>query len=156
MARRYWLVKTDPDTYAIEDLEREGTTEWWGVRNYLARNYMRDDMSPGDPVLLYHSSTPVLGVYGLARVAGPAHPDSKQFEEGHPYEDPASDPADPTWWCVDLEHVETFDSPVTRDAMKTERALSGMKVLQRGVRHSILPVTPGEFEAVIRMARGAD
>ena len=69
---------------------------------------------------------------------------------------PASDPADPTWWCVDLEHVETFDSPVTRDAMKTERALSGMKVLQRGVRHSILPVTPGEFEAVIRMARGAD
>lgn len=152
MARRHWLIKTDPDTYSIDDLEAEGTTEWWGVRNYLARNYMRDEMKPGDPVLLYHSSTPVLGVYGIARVAGPAHPDSKQFERGHSYHDPDSDPANPTWWCVDLEHVETFRAPVTRDAMKEEPALAGMKVLQRGVRHSILPVTPEEFEAVRRMA----
>jgi predicted RNA-binding protein with PUA-like domain len=155
MVRRHWLVKTDPDSYATEDLAREGTTEWWGVRNYLARNYMRDEMSSGDPVLLYHSSTRVLGVYGLARVAGPAHPDSKQFEEGHAYQDPASDPEDPTWWCVDLEHVETFDAPVTRDAMREEPALANMKVLQRGVRHSILPVTPEEFEAVVRMAGSA-
>jgi len=156
MSRGHWLVKTDPDTYAIEDLERDGTTEWWGVRNYLARNYMRDDMEPGDGVLIYHSSTKVLGVYGLARVAGPAHPDSKQFEDGHPYEDPDSDPDDPTWWCVDLEHVKTFDGPVTRDAMKEEAGLGDMKVLQRGVRHSILPVTAEEFRIVKEMAGRED
>ncbi|HKK08163.1 MAG TPA: EVE domain-containing protein, partial [Gemmatimonadota bacterium] len=119
------------------------------------RNYMRDEMEPGDEVLLYHSSTRVLGVYGLARVAGPAHPDSKQFEEGHAYEDPDSDPDDPTWWCVDLEHVQTFAEPVTRDAMKENPALEEMKVLQRGVRHSILPVTDEEFRAVRAMARRA-
>ncbi len=152
---RHWLIKTDPDTYDIEDLERDGTTEWWGVRNYLARNYMRDEMEPGDEVLFYHSSTPVTGVYGLARVAGAAHPDSKQFQEGHPYEDRDSDPEDPTWWCVDLQHVQTFPGPVTRDAMKAEPGLADMKVLQRGVRHSILPVTSDQFRIVCRMGRPA-
>jgi len=117
---RHWLVKSEPGDYSIRDLERDGVTEWWGVRNYLARNYMRDDMEPGDPVLFYHSRTDPLGVYGLARVASEAHPDSKQFEEGHAYHDPDSDPEDPTWWCVDLEHVETFPVPVERDAMKEE------------------------------------
>lgn len=150
-----WLVKSEPSEYSIEDLEEDGITEWWGVRNYLARNYMRDEMEVGDTVLFYHSSTNVLGVYGLARVASEAHPDSKQFEEGHPYHDPDSDPDDPTWWCVDLEHVETFDEPVTRDAMKEEPALEDMKVLQRGVRHSVLAVRDEECEAVKRMASGS-
>ena len=149
-----WLVKSEPSVYSIEDLEEDGVTEWWGVRNYLARNYMRDEMEVGDPVLFYHSSTDVLGVYGLARVASEGHPDSKQFEEGHDYHDADSDPEDPTWWCVDLEHVETFEEPVTRDAMKEEPALDDMKVLQRGVRHSVLEVREEELEAVKRMAAG--
>lgn len=152
-SRRYWLVKTEPSTYSIADLERDGATEWDGVRNYGARNLMRDEMAPGDRVLVYHSSTDVLGVYGVAEVTGEPHPDSSQFDEGSPYHDPDSDPDDPRWWCVDLKHVETFDGPVTRDAMKEERALEDMKVLKRGMRMSVMPVTEGEFEAVRRMAK---
>lgn len=152
-ARRYWLVKTEPSTYSIHDLERDGTTEWDGVRNYAARNLMRDEMRPGDRVLVYHSSTDVLGVYGIAEVAGEPHPDSSQFDEGSRYHDPDSDPDDPRWWCVDLKHVETFEGPVTRDAMKEEPALEEMKVLQRGMRMSVMPVTKEEFEVVRGMAK---
>lgn len=150
--RGYWLVKTEPGTYSIEDLERDGVTEWDGVRNYKARNYMRDEMKPGDRVLVYHSSTDVLGVYGLAEVAGAAHPDSSQFQEGSPYHDPDADPDDPRWWCVDLRHVRTFEEPVTRAAMKERPELREMKVLQRGMRHSVMPVSEEEYETVVKMA----
>lgn len=150
--RSYWLTKTEPGTYSIDDLERDATTPWDGVRNYLARNYMRDEMAPGDRVLVYHSSTKVLGIYGIAEVASEAHPDPSQFDEESPYHDPDSDPDDPTWWCVDLRHVRTFEEPVTRDAMKERPELSDMKVLQRGVRHSVMPVTEAEYETVVAMA----
>ena len=152
MADRFWLVKSEPSTYSIHDLERDGTTEWWGVRNYKARNYMRDAMQVGDRVLFYHSNADPLGVYGLAEVASEAHPDSKQFEKGHPYHDPDSDRQDPTWWCVDLRHVETFPKPVTRERMKTTRGLEKMSVLKRGNRLSITPVEPAEYEIVRRLA----
>lgn len=152
MARNCWLVKTEPGTYSIADLERDGVTEWSGVRNYLARNYMRDEMRAGDPVLVYHSSTSILGVYGLAEVKGEPHPDSTQFDADSAYHDPDSDPDDPTWWCVDLRHVRTFEAPVTREAMKQRAALADMKVLQRGVRHSVMPVAPREYEEVRSLA----
>lgn len=151
--RRYWLVKTEPSTYSIHDLERDRVTEWSGVRNYLARNYMREEMGSGDRVLVYHSSTDVLGIYGIAEVAGEPHPDSTQFEKDGPYYDPKSTTADPTWWCVDLRHVETFPEPVRRDDMKERPELSEMKVLKRGVRHSVMPVSREEYEAVRAMAR---
>lgn len=151
MARRHWLVKTEPSTYSIHDLERDGTTEWDGVRNYAARNYMRE-MAAGDRALVYHSSTDVLGIYGLARVAAEAHPDSSQFEPESPYHDPDSDPEDPRWWCVDLGHLRTFEEPVTRDAMKQRPELAEMKVLRRGMRLSVMPVTPEEYETVLEMA----
>ena len=153
MAGRFWLVKSEPSTYSIHDLERDATTEWWGVRNYKARNYMRDTMQVGDRVLFYHSNANPLGVYGLAEVASEAHPDSKQFEEGHAYHDPDSDPARPTWWCVDLRHVETFAEPVTRERMKTTPGLETMSVLKRGNRLSITRVEPAEYEIVRRLAR---
>lgn len=153
MARRCWLVKSEPSVYSIRDLEKDGTTEWWGIRNYKARNYMRDEMRIGDGVLFYHSNTEVLGVYGLAEVASESHPDSKQFEEGHRYHDAASDRAQPRWWCVDLRHVETFDEPVTRDRLKATAGLEDMAVLRRGSRLSITPVTPQEYEIVRRLAR---
>ncbi|HKY61393.1 MAG TPA: EVE domain-containing protein [Gemmatimonadota bacterium] len=152
MARRFWLVKSEPSTYSIHDLERDGSTEWWGIRNYKARNYMRDAMQVGDGVLFYHSNADPLGVYGLAEVATEAHPDSKQFEKGHRYYDPDSDRRDPTWWCVDLRHVETFAEPVTRERMKTARGLEKMSVLKRGNRLSITPVEPAEYEIVRRLA----
>lgn len=151
MAKRHWLIKSEPSTYSIDDLERDGVTEWWGVRNARARNSMRDEMAPGDPVLFYHSSTDVIGVYGLAEVASPAHPDSKQFERGHPYHDPGSDRDEPRWWCVDVRHVRTFPTPVTREAMKTTPGLQDMKVLARGMRLSVLPVTPEEYAIISRL-----
>lgn len=154
MAKNHWLVKSEPDVYSISDLEAEGVTEWWGVRNYRARNLMRDEMRVGDPVLFYHSNTDPLGVYGIAEVATPAHPDSKQFESGHRYHDDKSSRDDPRWWCVDLRHVRTLDHPVTRDAMKGVAELADMWLLKRGMRLSVLPVTRQEFEVVLRLADG--
>lgn len=151
--KNHWLIKSEPSAYSIEDLERDGFTEWWGIRNYRARNYMRDEMRPGDPILFYHSNADPLGVYGIAEVASEAHPDSKQFEKGHRYHDPGSDPDDPRWWCIDIRHVETFERPVTRDAMKEEPGLADMKLLKRGMRLSVMPVTQAEFEVIRRLAR---
>jgi predicted RNA-binding protein with PUA-like domain len=153
MMKKHWLIKSEPGVYSIEDLERDGMTEWSGVRNYKARNYMRDEMRPGDGLLFYHSSTDPLGVYGIAEVASEAHPDSTQFREGDHYHDPDSNPQDPRWWCVDVRHVETFANPVTRDAMKATPGLAGMGVLKRGMRLSVIRVTPEEFETVCRMGR---
>ncbi|MBW3554695.1 MAG: EVE domain-containing protein [Gemmatimonadetes bacterium] len=150
---KHWLIKSEPDVYSIEDLEADGETEWWGIRNYQARNFMRDEMSIGNPVLFYHSNTDILGVYGLAEVSAEARPDSKQFEEGHRYHDPKSDPDAPTWWCVHIRHVQTFDEPVTREAMKEEPGLADMLVLKPGSRLSITPVTKREHETVMTMAR---
>jgi len=152
--RGHWLVKTEPGTYSIDDLERDGSTPWDGVRNYQARNFMRDGMKPGDRVLVYHSNAKPMGVYGLARVRDEAHPDELQFDPSSAYYDEDSDRDDPRWWCVDLEHVETFESPVSREAMKEEPALADMKLLERGMRLSVMPVEPHEFETVLRMARG--
>ena len=115
---------------------------------------MRDEMQPGHGLLFYHSSTDVLGVYGIAEVASAAHPDSTQFKEGDHYFDPDSDPGNPRWWCVDVRHVETFPAPVTRDAMKATPDLAGMAVLKRGMRLSVMRVTPEEFEIVRSMGRG--
>ncbi len=151
MARGHWLFKSEPGTYSIDDLERDGTTEWWGIRNYKVRNYMRGEMRVGDGILFYHSSTDVLGVYGLAEIASEGHPDSKQFEKGHRYRDPDSDRDDPRWWCVDIRHVRTFDEPVTRDTLKATAGLDDMAVLRRGMRLSITRVTREEFEIVRRL-----
>jgi predicted RNA-binding protein with PUA-like domain len=151
MMMKHWLIKSEPGTYSIEDLERDGTTEWSGVRNFKARNYMRDEMRPGDGLLFYHSSTDPLGVYGIAEVASDAHPDSTQFEVGSHYHDPETDPADPRWWCVDVRHVATFPAPVTREAMKQTPGLADMSVLKRGMRLSVMRVTPDEFEIVRRL-----
>ena len=148
-------MKSDPDTYTIEDLERDGTTEWSGVRNYKARNFMRRQMEIGDPVLFYHSNADPTGVYGLAEVASEPHPDSTQFDMKSGYYDPDSDPDDPRWWCVDIRHVETFPGPVSREELKETPGLAWMLVLKRGMRLSITPVTAKEFEIVRKLGRRA-
>lgn len=154
MATRHWLIKSEPSVYSIEDLARDRKTEWSGVRNYKARSYMRDEMQLGDGLLFYHSNTDPLGVYGIAEVASPAHPDSTQFREGDHYYDPDSKPDNPRWWCVDVRHVETFPNPVTRDTLKSTPGLEDMAVLKRGMRLSVIRVSPQEFEIVRRLGRG--
>lgn len=150
----YWLAKTEPHVYSIDDLAKDGETEWDGVRNYQVRNFMRDRMNPGELILIYHSNTKVLGVYGVAEVAGPAHPDSTQFDPDSNYYDPKSDPDDPRWWCPDFKYVETFENPVTRDAMKETKGLEEINVLRRGMRLSVMPVSKKEFEIIRKLGRG--
>ena len=150
--RRYWLMKSEPSVYSIHDLERDGTTMWEGVRNYQARNFMRDDMKVGDFVLFYHSSSKPMGVAGLARVSREAYPDPTQFDMKHKYFDPKSDEDDPTWLLVDVEHVETFDEVVTLSTLKSEPKLGEMLVVQKGQRLSVQPVEKAHFKHVLKLA----
>jgi predicted RNA-binding protein with PUA-like domain len=151
--RQYWLVKSEPDSYSIDDLEREQTTSWEGVRNYQARNTLRDAMKAGDRVLFYASNTDPAGVVGIAEVAREGYPDSFAFQEGHTYYDPKSDPAKPTWFMVDLRFVEKFDAIVPLATLKATPGLESMVVLQKGSRLSVQPVTKAEFEIVARLGR---
>lgn len=150
--RKYWLMKSEPSVYSIHDLERERTTMWEGVRNYQARNFMRDDMKVGDFVLFYHSSAKPMGVAGIARVCRDAYPDPTQFDDKHNYFDPKSDEDDPIWLHVDVEHVETFDEVVTLARLKDEPKLDEMLVVQKGQRLSVQPVDKAHFKHVLKLA----
>jgi predicted RNA-binding protein with PUA-like domain len=152
MARRYWLMKSEPDTYSIEDLARDGRTMWEGVRNYQARNFMRDDMKVGDLVLFYHSSAEPPGVAGVARVASAPYPDPTQLDRKSKYYDPKAKPADPPWILVDVEHVETFPAVFPLERLKADAALAGMLVIRRGMRLSVQPVEKAELRRVLRLA----
>jgi predicted RNA-binding protein with PUA-like domain len=156
---RHWLMKSEPDEASIDDLQRapKHVLPWTGVRNYQARNFMRDAMRPGDGVLFYHSSCAEPGVAGLAEVVGPAYPDATQFDPQSPYFDPKSDRADPRWVHVDVRHVATTPL-LSLKAMRGDPALSTMLLLKPGNRLSITPVTDDEWRAVLRalVALGAD
>jgi len=152
MAKRYWLFKSEPDVYSINDLERDGSTSWEGVRNYQARNLLRDDVQVGDEVLFYHSRLPPMGVAGVGRVIRAGYPDENAFDPKHKYFDPKSKADNPTWYLVDIAHVETFPRVVTLAEMKDNSKLGSMMVTRRGARLSIQPVTPAEFQVVKRAA----
>src|SRR3954469_12973230 len=112
MARRYWLMKCEPDAYTIDDLARDGRTSWEGVRNYQARNFLRDEMKEGDGVLFYASNAEPSGVTGLATIARSGYPDEYAFKKGHTYYDPASRRSDPVWFAVDIAFAERFPRTV--------------------------------------------
>lgn len=150
MATKYWLMKSEADVYSIDDLERDGSTMWDGVRNYQARNNMQA-MREGDRILYYHSRQTPSAVVGLASVAKEAYPDPTQFDRSHKYFDAKSDPDDPRWYLVDLAFERKFTNPVSLHDIKAESALSEM-VLVNNSRLSVQPVTRKEFERVLRMA----
>ena len=148
---RYWLMKSEPDECSIDDaLAAPGATvPWTGVRNYQARNYMRDDMQVGDGVLFYHSSCPEPGIAGIAEVASDTRPDPTQFDPGSPYHDPKSPPDQPRWLLLDVQAVQkTRLMPLAE--MRQRPELADMRVLQKGSRLSITPVTPEEWAVVLR------
>ncbi|MEM6455785.1 MAG: EVE domain-containing protein [Acidobacteriota bacterium] len=149
---RTWLLKTEPDVYSIDDLARDGVTEWDGVRNYQARNFMRDDMQVGDRVLVYHSNAKPPGVAGLGRIARTAYPDASQFDAESKYHDPKSTPEAPRWLVVDVAHVTTFDALVPLATLKADSALEGMLVTLRGQRLSVQPVEPAHAHRVCELA----
>lgn len=149
MAKRFWLAKSEPDVYSLDDLERDGSTHWDGVRNYQARNNLRA-MKVGDEVLFYHSNARPPGVVGVVRVCREAYPDPSQFERKSDYFDPGSDPADPRWSLVDVAFVARFPRMVTLDDVKAEKSLEEMELLRFG-RLSVQSVTKAQFEKVKRM-----
>jgi predicted RNA-binding protein with PUA-like domain len=144
----YWLMKSEPDEASIDDLRRAGSLPWTGVRNYQARNFMRDAMRIGDGVLFYHSSCAEPGIAGLAEVCSAAYPDATQFDPASPYFDPKSPPDAPRWVHVDVRWRETTRL-LSLKAMREAPELASMGVLQRGSRLSITPVTPAEWQAVL-------
>jgi len=146
-------MKCEPAAYTIDDLARDGTTSWEGVRNYQARNFMRDEMQVGDPVLFYASNAHPSGVTGLAQIVRAGYPDRFAWQEGHKYFDKAGSADTPVWYMVDIAFVERFAAVVSLDALKRTKGLERMMVTQKGSRLSVQPVTKAEFEIVARLAK---
>lgn len=153
MPRRYWLMKCEPDAYTIDDLARDGRTSWEGVRNYQARNFMRDQMQVGDAVLFYASNAEPSGVTGLATIARAGYPDHTAWKKGHEYFDAASPESAPIWFMVDLAFAERFAGTVSLATLKATRGLENMMVTKKGSRLSVQPVTKPEYDIVVRLGR---
>lgn len=153
--KRYWLLKTEADCYPIDALERDGATFWDGVRNYQARNFMRDDMQVGDGVLFYHSNGDPAGVAGIARVCKAAYPDHTALDKSNQHYDAKATPENPIWMMVDVEFVERFPTLVSLQELRDTKGLEEMLVLKRGQRLSVMPVTESEFKIVQKMGRAS-
>jgi predicted RNA-binding protein with PUA-like domain len=148
---QHWLMKSEPDEFSIDDLARspQRTTAWFGVRNYQARNFMRDQMKLGDRAFFYHSSCPEPGIAGIAEVVRTAYPDASQFDRKSPYYDPKSTRAAPRWLNVDMRLVEKTPF-VALEELRAHRELAGMRTLRPGNRLSITPVTPAEWAFITK------
>lgn len=156
-AMRYWLLKTEPDSFSIDDLAQQPnqTTDWSGVRNYQARNYMRDDMQLGDRVLFYHSSTTPPAIVGTAKIVKESYPDHTSWDKRDHHYDPDSSAEKPRWFMVDIQLESKFTEPLTLEMLKQVPALAKMELLRKGSRLSVQPVTKEEFETVMKLASGA-
>ena len=144
---RYWLMKSEPDAYGIDDLARDGVAAWWGVRNYQARNFMRDQMSPGDRGFFYHSNCKEPGIVGLVEVCRRAYPDATQFDRKSTYFDQKSSPDNPRWLNVDVRFVRKTPL-VSLAELRRHPELAGLRVLAKGNRLSITPVDPAEWKFI--------
>lgn len=153
MPKRYWLMKSEPDVFSIQDLKRDKKTGWEGVRNYQARNFMRDDMKVGDQVIFYHSNAKPPGPAGIAEVCKAGHPDPHAFDKKSKYHDPKSKEDDPTWYQVEIKFVEEFPAVLPLDELKADKQLEGMLVIQRGQRLSVQPVEAKHFKRVQSLGR---
>jgi predicted RNA-binding protein with PUA-like domain len=147
-------MKTEPETYSIHDLEAESnqTTHWDGVRNYQARNFMRDEMKLGDRVLVYHSNAKPPHAAGTAKIVKESYPDHTAWDENDKHYDPKSTPENPRWFMVDIKLDEVFDQTLGLDELREIKALEGMELLRRGSRLSVQPVGKGEFDAIVKAA----
>ena len=145
---RYWLIKSEPTTYSIDDLQRCKRDHWEGVRNYQARNFMRDEMKLGDLALFYHSNATPPGVVGIARVCKESHPDFTAWDPNSKYFDPKSSPENPRWMMVDVEFIEKFPRLVPLEELRSFPELKDMMLLQKGSRLSVQKVTESEFSFI--------
>lgn len=148
---RHWLFKSEPDSYSIDDLARDGRTEWSGVRSFQARNLMRE-MKPGDLGFFYHSSVAPPGIVGIVEVATAAHPDSTQWNKKSEYYDRTSKRDDPKWWCVDVAFVRKVPRYVPLEELRAIPQLAFMPLLRKGQRLSVQPVAPHEWELILSLS----
>lgn len=154
IAKKYWLIKSEPTDYSIEDLaaEKNQTTYWDGVRNYQARNLMRDEMKRGESVLFYHSNANPPAVAGVATVAREAYPDFTSWDPQDKHYDPKSTEESPRWFMVDIKLDEVFDKPIPLETLRGVKALAEMELLRKGSRLSVQPVRKKEFDAILKLA----
>lgn len=148
--QQFWLMKSEPDAYSIDDLARDGREPWNGIRNYQARNFLRDQMQEGDLALFYHSNTKPPGVVGVMRIASGPEADELAFDSGSAYYDPKSDPTDPTWIQRQVAFVAKLPHQVTLAQLKEDPELEGMLVAKRGQRLSIQPVDAKHFSHILK------
>ena len=156
MGKNYWLFKSEPDVFSINDLavSKDKTTYWDGVRNYQARNFLRDEIKTGDKVLFYHSNTDPNAVTGICEVVKSGYPDFTAFDPDADYFDPKSNKDNPTWYMVDIKLVKIFSNPVILNKIKKNKKLINMQLVKRGNRLSIMPVTKAEFEEILKLSSG--
>jgi predicted RNA-binding protein with PUA-like domain len=155
MAKKYWLMKSEPDVFSIEDLanNKDQTTYWDGVRNYQARNFMRDEMKVGDKVIFYHSNTKPPAAVGVCEIVKEAYPDFTAFDPEDPHFDPKSDKGNPRWYMVDIKLEKIFDRPVSLSEIKENPKLQDMKLVQKGNRLSVMPIKKSEFDEIVKMSK---
>lgn len=148
----YWLMKSEPDVFGIDDLERVGVEPWEGVRNYQARNMIRDEMAEGDLAFFYHSNTEVPGIVGVLRIHRAGYPDEAAFDPEHEYFDPKSDPDNPRWYRVDVAFEEKFAEVIPLSWLKEQPELSECPLVRRGNRLSVMPITDREWHFIMKHA----
>ena len=146
-----WLMKSEPDAYSIDDLERDGREKWDGIRNYQARNMMRDEMRIGDEIFFYHSSCEEPGIVGIMKVASEPYPDPLQFDQKSRYFDPKSSRDNPRWVLVDVEFVRKLERTITLTEIKAEKSLADMILTRRGNRLSIMPVAKKHWNKILSL-----
>jgi predicted RNA-binding protein with PUA-like domain len=151
--KRYWLMKSEPEDFSIDDLERVGTEPWTGVRNYQARNFMRDGMQVGDEVFFYHSNTDVPGIVGIAKVASTPYPDPTQFQKNSRYFDPKATREEPRWMLVDVGFVRKLKQPIPLSLIRTRSEQLGedFALIRKGTRLSVLPVTAAQWKILLSL-----
>ena len=149
MTKRYWLLKSEPEEFSIDALAKVKSEPWSGVRNYQARNFMRDGMQVGDGVLFYHSNCAEPGVVGIAEVATQAHPDPTQFDKRSDYYDPASKPEEPRWLLVDVRFKRKLKRTITLSELKDREELEEFTLVRRGNRLSVMPVTRAQWDFIL-------
>lgn len=149
----YWLMKSEPDVYSIDHLAKQKNPEHWdGIRNYQARNFMRDDMQIGDRVFFYHSNCAEPGIVGVAEVCSEAYPDHTAFDPESNYFDPKSDPDNPRWMMVDVKFIKKLKRNVSLSELRDHKSIADMRLLQKGNRLSIMPVAKKEWNYILKLA----
>lgn len=152
-AKQYWLMKSEPDAYSIDQFKKDKTTLWEGVRNYQARNFMTQSMKVGDEFLFYHSNATPPCVVGLGKISKPAQADPTALDKKSKYYEPKATPERPIWECVEVKFVEKFKTPFTLAEIKADPKLTSMLLIKKGNRLSIQPVTPSEFGYIVKKCR---